>query len=90
MCIAINWQIALICILVFVTIVSITKYISLGSMITASIGALLSFYFYSNNVIANSFFCTIAILVIYTHRTNINRLKAGTENKLSFKKKENH
>jgi glycerol-3-phosphate acyltransferase PlsY len=89
MCIALNWQIALICILVFVTIVAITKYISLGSMITAGIGAILSFYFYSNNVVANCFFCAIAILVVYTHRTNINRLKAGTENKLSFKKKEN-
>jgi len=89
MCIALNWQIALICILVFVTIVTITRYISLGSMITAGIGAILSFYFYNNNVIANCFFCAIAILVVYTHRTNITRLKTGTENKLSFKKKEN-
>ncbi len=48
MCIALNWQIALICIVVFVTIVAITKYISLGSMITASIGAILYFYFYCN------------------------------------------
>jgi len=89
MCIALNWQIALICIVVFVTIVAITKYISLGSMITAGIGAILSFYFYNNNVLANCFFCAIAILVVYTHRTNITRLKAGTENKLSFKKKKN-
>jgi glycerol-3-phosphate acyltransferase PlsY len=90
MCIALNWQIALICIMVFVTTVSLTKYISLGSMITAIIGAILSFYFYTNNFTANCFFCAIAILVAYTHRTNITRLKAGTENKLSFKKKENH
>jgi glycerol-3-phosphate acyltransferase PlsY len=88
MCIALNWQIALICIIVFVSVVSYTRYISLGSMITAVIGAILSFYFYTNNIIANCFFCAIAILVVYTHRTNINRLKAGTENKLSFKKKE--
>jgi len=88
MCIALNWQIALICIGVFITIVTITKYISLGSMVTSCVGALLSFYFYTNNVIANCFFCAIAILVVYTHRTNIARLKIGTENKLSFKKKE--
>ncbi|MCF8429582.1 MAG: glycerol-3-phosphate 1-O-acyltransferase PlsY [Bacteroidia bacterium] len=87
MCIAINWQIAIICILVFVIIVAITKYISVGSMSAAILAAILSFYFYTNNVIANCFFCAIAILVIYTHRTNIVRLKAGTENKLSFKKK---
>jgi len=28
----------------------------------------------------------IALLVIFNHRTNIKRLKNGTENKLSFKK----
>jgi glycerol-3-phosphate acyltransferase PlsY len=89
MCIALNWQIALICIVVFVTIVSITKYISVGSMGAASLAAILSFYFYTNNVIANCFFCAIAILVVYTHRTNITRLRTGTENKLSFKKKVN-
>ena len=88
MAIALNWQIALICIISFVTIVWITKYISLGSMSAAILAALLSFfpYFYYNNVIANSFFCTIAILVVYTHRANIKRLKAGNENKFAFKK----
>ena len=30
----------------------------------------------------------IAALVVYLHRGNIKRLVAGTENKLSFKKKE--
>jgi glycerol-3-phosphate acyltransferase PlsY len=88
MAIALNWQIALICIIAFVTIVWITKYISVGSMSAAILAALLSFfpYFYYNNVIANSFFCTIAILVVYTHRANIKRLKAGNENKFAFKK----
>jgi len=28
----------------------------------------------------------IALLVVFNHRTNIKRLKNGTENKLSFKK----
>jgi glycerol-3-phosphate acyltransferase PlsY len=57
-------------------------------MSAAILAALLSFfpYFYYNNVIANSFFCTIAILVVYTHRANIKRLKAGNENKFAFKK----
>jgi glycerol-3-phosphate acyltransferase PlsY len=89
MCIALNYVIALICIVAFVTIVWITKYISVGSMSAAILAAILSFlpYFYSNNMIANCFFCFIAILVVYTHKANIARLKAGTENKLSFKKK---
>ena len=88
MAIALNWQIALICIIAFVTIVWITKYISVGSMSAAILAALFSFfpYFYYDNLIANSFFCSIAILVVYTHRANIKRLKAGNENKFAFKK----
>lgn len=88
MAIALNWQIALICIVAFVTIVWITKYISVGSMSASILAAVLSFfpYFYSNNVVANCFFCAIAILVVYTHRANIKRLKAGNENKFAFKK----
>lgn len=86
MCIALNWQIALICIVAFVAIVWITKYISVGSMSAAIFAALLSFYFYTDNVIANCFFFAIAILVVYTHRANLKRLKAGNENKFAFKK----
>ena len=84
--IALNWKIASICILFFVLIVWISRYISVGSMITAIIGAVLSFYFYQNNIIANAFFCSIAVMVLYTHRSNIVRLKNGNENRFSFKK----
>lgn len=87
MCIALNYSIALICIVVFVSIVAFTRFISVGSMSAAIIAAFLSFYFYTDNIIANCFFCAIAILVVYTHKANIARLKSGTENKLSFKKK---
>lgn len=87
MCIALNYSIALICIVFFVSIVAVTRFISVGSMSAAIIAAFLSFYFYTDNIIANCFFCAIAVLVVYTHKANIARLKAGTENKLSFKKK---
>jgi glycerol-3-phosphate acyltransferase PlsY len=84
--IALNWKIATICILFFVLIVWISRFISVGSMITAIIGAVLSFYFYKNNIMANAFFCSIAVMVLYTHRSNIIRLKNGNENRFSFKK----
>jgi glycerol-3-phosphate acyltransferase PlsY len=86
MAIALNYQIALICIVLFISIVWITKYISVGSMSAGILAAILSFYFYPNNIIANVFFCAIAIMVVYTHRANIKRLKAGNENKFAFKK----
>lgn len=88
MAIALNFQIAFICIIAFVTIVWLTKYISVGSMSAAILAAVLSFfpYFYANNVVANCFFCAIAIMVVYTHRANVKRLLAGNENKFAFKK----
>ncbi len=86
MAIALNYQIALVCIVAFVTIVWLTKYISVGSMSAAILAAILSFYFYTDNVVANCFFCAIAIMVVYTHRANVKRLRAGNENKFAFKK----
>ena len=85
--IALDYRIAGICVLLFVTIVWLTRFISVGSMLSGIAAALLSFYFYQNNWFANTFFCAIAVMVIYTHRANIKRLMSGTENKLSFKKK---
>lgn len=86
MAIALNYQIALVCIVAFVTIVWLTKYISVGSMSAAILAAILSFFFYTDNVVANCFFCAIAIMVVYTHRANLKRLRAGNENKFAFKK----
>jgi glycerol-3-phosphate acyltransferase PlsY len=85
--IALNYQIAIACILCFVAVVYITRFISVGSMLAASLAAVLSFYFYHSNVLANIFFVGIAIMVIFTHRANIKRLLAGNENKFSFNKK---
>lgn len=86
MAIALNYQIAIVCIVAFVTIVWLTKYISVGSMSAAILAAILSFFFYNDNVVANCFFCAIAIMVVYTHRANVKRLRAGNENKFAFKK----
>lgn len=87
--IALDYRIALICVVVFIAIVWLTRYISVGSMTAGILSAVLSFYFYPDNIFANSFFCAIAVMVIYTHRANIKRLSAGNENKFSFKKKVN-
>ncbi len=86
MAIALNYQIAIVCIVAFVSIVWLTKYISVGSMSAAILAAILSFFFYTDNIVANCFFCAIAIMVVYTHRANVKRLRAGNENKFAFKK----
>ncbi len=77
----------------FIIIVAITRYVSLGSIIAAlsvpGFTALFLFLF-GKPVISVSFFVSVflAILIIARHHSNIGRLIHGNENKLSFKKKE--
>lgn len=79
---------------VFFLVVGISRYISLGSVIAAvSIPLILMI---RENIFGVNIpgyhtllpFCiAIALLVIYTHRKNIDRLLKGSENKISFAKK---
>ena len=79
----------LLCLLSFVVIVSLTRYVSLGSMISASllpVFILIRRYLFDINI--SSLFLglsiLLALLIIYMHRENIGRLLAGNENKLNF------
>lgn len=65
----------------FVVIVSLSHYVSVGSMVG---GLLLPFYAAlcgDSDPRLMVFLGIIALLLFYTHRTNIGRLLAGTENK---------
>ncbi|MBQ2248240.1 MAG: glycerol-3-phosphate 1-O-acyltransferase PlsY [Tidjanibacter sp.] len=65
----------------FVVIVSLTHYVSVGSMVG---GLLLPFYAAltgDTDWRLILFFALISLLLFYTHRTNIGRLLHGTENK---------
>lgn len=90
-----NWQIALIIIVFAILIMTLTRYVSVGSVLAVILYFVLSIFLTDANIIAGptiSFVITaflIAILVIYKHKENIKRLKKGEENKISFKKKEN-
>ena len=83
-----------ICLLVFIGIVYRTKYVSLGSMISALLLPtilLVQYFFLGKPVpIAHSVIAVLlAVLIFIMHRENINRLVEGNENKISFKKGEN-
>ena len=83
----------LICLLVFIGVVYKTKYVSLGSMIGAMLlPIILLVRKFVLSVETPIFIIAIAIilalLIILTHRDNINRLIQGNENKISFGKKE--
>lgn len=82
-----DWRIALTGLGVFIVIVVLTRFVSLGSMIAVFLAPFLAWLFNHDIyfILAMAF---LALLTIFMHRKNIKRLLSGTENKLSFKKKD--
>lgn len=92
----IDWKVFLCLIVIFAVVLAISKYVSLGSIIAAACCPVLTFlfqfwqrgdlpmwYLWLNTGLA----ALMGAWVIYMHRTNIQRLKAGNENKFSFHSK---
>jgi glycerol-3-phosphate acyltransferase PlsY len=80
-------------ILVFIIIVAVSGFVSLGSITVAAlfpIAVCLYSYFLGGSVPVLTAICTVFLggFVIWCHRTNISRLKNGTEKKISIGKKE--
>jgi len=89
-----NPLVFLICIVLFVLIVLMSKYISLGSVLTVLIYPYV-LYGMDNILLGGRspyvpFALLLAILVLIKHSDNIKRLRNGTENKFSLKKKAIH
>ncbi len=85
-----DWQISVIAVLVFLIIVIITRYVSLGSIIAVWTAPFQYAIFYGlkpDNIIFILFGAALAIFVTLLHIPNIKRLMSGTENKFAFKKK---
>lgn len=82
-----DWKIGLACVIFGVIIIAITKMVSVGSLLAAILFPILTVLMQENLSIWSILISfLIAILVIFNHRANIERIKNGTENKLSFKK----
>lgn len=81
----VNTQIGLICLVFALTIMAFTRWVSLGSILAAILFPILTI-FMVDNMGAKIISILIGALVVFNHRTNISRLKNGTENKLSLKK----
>ena len=77
-------------ILIFILVVSITKYVSLGSMIAAVFLLITHTVFFvlceSANPYVFYFTVILCLFIIYKHKPNIIRLVKGSENKINFKK----
>ena len=81
----VDWKIALILLAIFIIIVAITKYVSLGSIIIALLYPILIYLFYKSlvlTIIASIF----TLIVIVAHRSNIKKLINHSENKINLKK----
>ncbi len=83
----IDWRIGLILLAIFIIVVVITKYVSLGSLIMAALYPALILAFHQNLTITSISLIFTAIVFI-AHRENIKKLMNHNENKISFKKKE--
>tara|TARA_B100000674_G_C37819026_1_gene904888 strand:- start:593 stop:1171 length:579 start_codon:yes stop_codon:yes gene_type:complete len=79
---ALNFYYAVIFILSWLIVIFITKYVSLGSLVSSLIVLLFNVYFEGFNESIMLFI--FLVLIIYSHRANIGRLKAGIENKINL------
>lgn len=76
-----------ICFIIFIIVVSISKYVSLGSIVAAIMLPVNLFLFKAENELI-IFSSIIMIIVLVRHISNIKRIIAGTENKITFGKKD--
>lgn len=78
---ALNWQVGLIIAAVWALITYSSKYVSLGSIIALALSPFVMYFLDSH--IAYTGYCALgAIYIIWLHRSNIQRLLKGEENKV--------
>lgn len=83
----VDWKIGLSVLVLFIIIVFVTRYVSLGSIIGALMVPLAALIF-GHDLVFIIFMLVLAALAIFRHSANIKRLIKGDENKLSFKGKQ--
>lgn len=84
---ALTWEMALLGVLIYVPVVALSRYTSLGALVTAAVLPVAAFFAYPRDVTPNrfQFIVLMAALVVWRHRDNLRRLAAGTERKLGQK-----
>lgn len=82
----IDWRIALILLAMFILVVVITKYVSLGSLVMAFFYPIFIFVFYKD-VLLFIIAAIFTIIVFVAHRENIVKLAKHEENKIGNKNK---
>ena len=92
-----DWRLTIVCLVIFVSVVVVTRYVSLGSLLISIaffvgvvlLGQIGEFGMASNHLMEMYVVALLFVISAFVrHRANIGRLLNGTENKISFKKKE--
>jgi glycerol-3-phosphate acyltransferase PlsY len=88
MALAIQPVVALLCLLVFIVTLLLTRFVSLSSMLAGvAFMVLILFIFNEKETMYRLFAIIVALMVLVTHQKNISRLFKGTENKVPIFKK---
>ena len=93
--VSVDWRITLICLVIFVAAVAVTRYVSLGSILVVTAFLICAVYwgnrgdYHLGEGYLYEFYAVAALIAgmaVWRHRANIKRLLNGTENKLGAKK----
>lgn len=84
--VAFGWPYLLILLAVFIAFVVATKAISAGSIAAAAVFPFLGLWVYWGNIPGIIMSFAVGMVVIWSHRSNIDRLAHGTESKIGSKK----
>lgn len=86
-----NWQIGLICLVFALVLMALTRMVSLGSCGAAILFPVLTLFINEHYIVSQGssyliYSIILAVIVLFNHRSNIQRILSGKENKISFKK----
>lgn len=84
---ATDWRVFAIILGLFILVIALTRFVSLGSVLAAAAFAVSYLVFHWGDWLTCGIAAAAAVFVIVRHRQNIGRLLKGTESKLTFQKK---
>ena len=73
--------------LIFIVLVVATKRVSIGSIAAAAACPFFALYFFWGDWAAVAFCAVAGLTVVWAHRENIKRLRAGTESRIGDRKR---
>lgn len=80
-------RVVIVMVILFVIVVAIWKYVSLGSIVIAAAFPVVCLVAYPGRYALAVFAVIAAAFVIWKHRTNIGRIRRGEEHRISFKRR---